>query len=320
VFGPTHIQEQNRITIGLSQTFEGKYRWKPPEGDSAAAVRDTTENDPDQPRRIPQAPRVMLLALNTDAVVYDFVEARKGYGVQTAQISNSINSDLLRGLQFSVTHDLFRELPLADGAPLGTRQKREFAPHLSSVSTSFSLTGSSWLFRVLGLSGGPEAPPATGSTPTPVPEQVQPGPETVGAAGPSNLGLMGPREGAPVGQTPRGPVGSWNASFNYTMFRAREEEAAGQSNQMVTANLMFQPTENWNVSWRTGYSFTQKQFTDHVLTLTRAMHDWDANFDFVKAQNGNFSFQFRVALRANPDLKFDYEQRDNSRRQFSSSR
>ncbi len=36
----------------------------------------------------------------------------------------------------------------------------------------------------------------------------------------------------------------------------------------------------------------------------------DAIFDFVKAQNGNFSFQFRVHLRANPDLKIDYEQRD----------
>jgi hypothetical protein len=47
-----------------------------------------------------------------------------------------------------------------------------------------------------------------------------------------------------------------------------------------------------------------------VLTLTRSLHDWDANFDFVKAQNGNFSFQFRVALRANQDIKLDYEQRD----------
>jgi hypothetical protein len=40
------------------------------------------------------------------------------------------------------------------------------------------------------------------------------------------------------------------------------------------------------------------------------LHDWDANFDFVKAQNGNFSFQFRVHLRANPDIKLDYSQSD----------
>jgi hypothetical protein len=82
--------------------------------------------------------------------------------------------------------------------------------------------------------------------------------------------------------------------------------------QMVLANVMFQPTQSWNVSWNTGYSFTESKFTDHMLTLTRMLHDWDANFDFVKAQNGNFSFQFRVALRANQDIKFDYQQRTNN--------
>ena len=100
--------------------------------------------------------------------------------------------------------------------------------------------------------------------------------------------------------------------MNYTLYRPRTSEGSNseQENQMVTANVMFQPTESWNVAWNTGYSFTVGDFTDHVLTLTRAMHDWDAHFDFVKAQNGNFAFQFRVQLRANPDLKFDYEQRD----------
>jgi hypothetical protein len=64
------------------------------------------------------------------------------------------------------------------------------------------------------------------------------------------------------------------------------------------------------VQWNTGYNFSQGEFTDHILTLTRQLHDWDANFDFVKTQTGNFSFQFRVHLRANPDIKLDYEQRD----------
>jgi hypothetical protein len=109
--------------------------------------------------------------------------------------------------------------------------------------------------------------------------------------------------------SPRGAVGTWNASFNYTLFRPRNA-AAGQTNQMVTSNFSFQPTENWTVRWSTGYSVTTKEFTDHVLTLTRRLHDWDANFDFLKAQNGNFSFQFRVHLRANPDVKLDYSQND----------
>jgi hypothetical protein len=98
------------------------------------------------------------------------------------------------------------------------------------------------------------------------------------------------------------------------MFRPRPVEGANGfsagENQMLTGSLSFQPTLNWNVQWNTGYNFSQGEFTDHILTLTRQLHDWDANFDFVKTQTGNFSFQFRVHLRANPDIKLDYEQRD----------
>jgi hypothetical protein len=78
---------------------------------------------------------------------------------------------------------------------------------------------------------------------------------------------------------------------------------------MLTSNFSYKPTEHWGLRWSTGYSFTTSQFTDHVLSLTRTLHDWDASFDFIKAQNGNFSFMFRVHLRANPDIKVDYSQR-----------
>jgi hypothetical protein len=314
VFGASQIAKQNRISIGLSQTIEGKYLEKSdPARDSAAAAAapiDTTSTDPNNPRRLPQARPLSLLSINTDAVVYDFVQADSGFGIQTTSITNSINSDLLRGLQLSITHDLFRNS--TDSVLPGRRPARDFAPHLDRVSASFSLSGSSWLFRALGLTGGPAAPPATGSTPTPVGEAPQSG-AGVTPGGPE-LGLLGSRSRPQPAETPRGPVGSWNASFNYTLTRPRDATGASNENQMVTGNLSFQPTENWNVHWNTGYSFTSKKFTDHVLTLTRVMHDWDANFDFVKAQNGNFSFQFRVALRANPDVKFDYQQRDNARR------
>ncbi|MEX2281250.1 MAG: putative LPS assembly protein LptD [Gemmatimonadota bacterium] len=318
VFLATQIAEQNRLTIGLNQTIEGKRRASTESTRDTSAMAqdsmpsDTVPSDPDQPRRLPQSNVLTLLSLNTDAVVYDFVQADSGFGIQTTQISNSINSDLLRGLQLSVTHDLFRNFPIDSGAPAGTRAEREFAPHLNRLSASFSLSGSSWLFRALGLTGGPEAPAAAGSTPTPVPEAPQAG-AGITPGGPE-LGLLGSQNRLSATETPRGPVGSWNASFSYTMIRPRKEAINEIENQMVTANVSFQPTEMWNLHWNTGYSFTTKTFTDHVLTLTRAMHDWDANFDFVKAQNGNFSFQFRVALRANPDVKFDYRQRDNTRR------
>jgi lipopolysaccharide transport LptD-like protein len=316
VFGPSQIGEQNRLTIGLSQTIEGKFREDKTSSDSAAVDPTATPTDPSEPRRLQQGRRITLLSLNTDAVVYDFVQARDGFGVQTTQISNSINSDLLRGLQLSVTHQLFRDLPLPEGAPTGTRADRVFKPHLSNVNASFSLNGDSWLFRALGLGRAATAKPAVDSTtaapPTGAPAQTG---ALVGAPG---LGMFG-TSGQPVAQAPRNPAGAWNASFNYTLFRPRDALTEGnqlftasQGNQMVSASVMFQPTANWNVSWNTGYSFTDQRFTDHMLTLTRSLHDWDANFNFVKAQNGNFSFVFHVALRANPDLKFDYRQRANS--------
>lgn len=304
--------ESNTITIGINQTFEGKYREAPGRADARAdsAAADSMSADPTKPRRIPQAQKVTILSLNTDAVVYDFVTARElGRGVRTESITNSINSDLLRGLQLSVTHDLFRE-----DDPLVQDSKRDFDPHLQRISASFSLSNSSWLFRALGLTRKSDAPPQTGSAETPTPNQAQGGP----APGPE-YGIIGNRDRDNQRQLPqaRGSVGTWNASFNLSIERPREaaaSEIARDGNEMVTSNFSFQPTQMWNVRWSTGYSFSEKEFTDHILTFTRQMHDWDANFDFVKAQNGNFSFQFRVSLRANPDIKFDYHQRSNIQR------
>ncbi|MCI0433119.1 MAG: hypothetical protein L0271_05635 [Gemmatimonadetes bacterium] len=332
VFRIGEIQEQNRLTIGLSQTFEARMRQStdttdrpapagplPPgraqPGDTTGLTRaDTTglpsATDPNAPRRRETVRPINLLSISTDAVVYDFVRAREdGEGIQTLEIGNSIQSDLLRGLQFSFAHDLFEEIQ-ADSAA-GIEKGRRFAPHLSRVSASFSLSADSWLARKLGLGRSAEqqqqdqatrqqaaADSAARADSARVPEVTRSN---------ADFGVLG--RGAQREAAPRQPAGTWNASFNYTMFRPREGEG-GLENQMLTASLSFQPTLNWGVHWNTGYNFTEGEFTDHILTLTRQLHDWDANFDFVKAQNGNFSFQFRVQLRANPDIKLDYEQRD----------
>jgi hypothetical protein len=321
--GMSTVRERNVITIGINQTFEGKRRPRAQADapgvsplDSAAAVVDTTSADTaGGPRRLPQgeAP-VILLSINTDAVVYDFVAAREGKGIQTTQISNSLQSDLFRNLQLRFTHDLWqttRGTPAgSDGTP-AVPDRREFKPHLSNVSAAFTLTSDSWLFRLLGLGqargastqqAGEVGPPGGGET--------QAGPAIDRTR--SENGLVGTRRRDPIGQS-RGAMGSWNASLSYTMNRPRPETVgqfdAGE-NQMVTGTFSFQPTENWTLNWNTGYNITVGGFTDHMLTLSRRLHDWDANFDFAKVQNGNLSFQFRVALRANPDIKLDYEQHD----------
>jgi hypothetical protein len=327
VFTIRDIREQNRLTVSLSQTFEAKMREREaPAGgqpgiggrDSVRGAADTLRAGPDTaqaapdttsgPRRKQTAQPVTVLSITTDAVVYDFVQAREeNEGFQTTELGHSIQSDLLRGLQVSFAHDLFRRVPTDTLG--GTR--REFDPHLSRVTASFSLSSDSWLARIFGLgrrAGGEQRPAeaeaearARARGDTAIVPQVQRTDAEFGLLGASRQ----PQQAQPIGN-----AGTWNASLNYTLSRPRSEQAGGLENQMLTAQVSFQPTTNWGLRWNTGYSFTQSEFTDHILTLTRTLHDWDANFDFVKAQNGNFSFQFRVSLRANPDIKMDYEQRE----------
>ncbi|HEX6693709.1 MAG TPA: putative LPS assembly protein LptD [Longimicrobiales bacterium] len=312
--GLDNIRERNRISIGLSQTFEGKVR---EELDSAALARQQAVSDTATgPTRRAGSRTIMLLSIATDAVAYDFVRAREtGDGIETASIGNILQSDLIRGLQLRFTHDLFRTAPLPEGAPPGTVADRTFAPHLSKVSANMSVNSGSWLFRKLGLGrtdsvttrpgdiGSPETPPAEGGVAV---DRTR-----------EEFGMVGTRRNTAVG-APAGQTGSWTASLDYTLIRPRNDGAAAvgafgtQEDQRIGGNLTFYPTENWTAQWRSNYSLTTGGFTDQFLTLTRRLHDWDANFDFVKAQNGNFSFQFRVNLRANPDVKLDYSQNDFS--------
>jgi hypothetical protein len=319
VFGSSsQIRAQNRLALSFNQTFEAKMRDTRPDSARATGIaeQDSTSATLDSPRRLPQARKIMLLSVQTSAVTYDFVpvpdslRARFGrdrYGLETTSLSNSVNSDLLRGFQLSFTHDLFRTA--TEGTGTEVRETRDFQPHLSNVSASFSISGDSWLFRTLGLRGrATQAPRPDTTTPGNVPQG--------GTIAPAELG---PGLGGLIGRNtpssrPTGPGGAWTASLNYTLLRPRRaegQEAVGlRNNQMVQGSFNFKPTQNWSVHWNTAFSFTDKEFSDHILTLTRDLHDWEAHFDFVRAQNGNFSFQFRVNLRANPDIKFDYEQRD----------
>jgi hypothetical protein len=70
--------------------------------------------------------------------------------------------------------------------------------------------------------------------------------------------------------------------------------------------INFHLTPKWAASWRTSYDFVQGDFASHEVMLQRDLHDWRAVFSFTKSPNGNFAFNFFIALKAQPDLKFDY--------------
>ena len=54
------------------------------------------------------------------------------------------------------------------------------------------------------------------------------------------------------------------------------------------------------------HMLVQNDFASHVVSLQRELHDWNAIFAFTQSPNGNFAFSFYVSLKAQPDLKFDY--------------
>jgi hypothetical protein len=77
--------------------------------------------------------------------------------------------------------------------------------------------------------------------------------------------------------------------------------------QNVTSALSFNITENWAAQWSTQYDVTRARFSSQQIGLQRSLHDWNAVFSFTQAPNGNFAFNFFIALKAQPDLKFNYD-------------
>lgn len=296
VFGET-TRATNALQISFSQTFEGK---RPVEesADSVAAPASDDEARSGEPRRLPGQQPVRLLSITTSAIAYDFERASRGEdGLTTTSISNSIASDLLRNLSLNVTHSLFRPI---DGSE-ATAADRAFDLHLERVNARFGVSGESWLFRWLRIGGESETETAseaaldTVDTDQLLPESTR---GMVPGAG-SSRGMQG------MGRV--GSTGSWRADFDYSLQRPRDP--LQDQNQMVSASMAFQPTANWSVGWQTGYSISDSEFQNNALTLTRALHRWQADFRVLRAQNGNFSFEFEARLSDLPDLRIPYDQR-----------
>jgi len=300
------FQTQNVLTLGISQTFEAKVHEPEPErspqdtaaadttagtargdttaradttatADTTAVPGDTTAGPPPSGPRGPPAPapgsrekKVTILAINTTTPLrLDFAAKSRGEPlVQTEQISNSVSSDLIRGFSLNMTHALFE----------GTGASRRFAPYLTRLNASFSISSGTSLGSIFGLGGGGGgAPPRSQRTP----------------------------EGT---QETRG--GPWNLSMSYSLNRSRPGDfGSGNSNSTLQWSLSLQPTPNWRVNWSSSYSFTDHQFAQQTVDLTRTLHRWQASFHFTKSPNGNFLFDLQVSLTDVPQLHVNYDQR-----------
>lgn len=329
VFGSAVQQPRNVLTFGFNQTFEAKRRPRTDstrlaaegeavEADGAPGVPGGGEPalgdvDEDGFRRPPRDEIITLLALRTSSVTYDFVADSSGRfvdGFSTTQLTNNITSDYLRGLTINMAHDLFER----SRDPVTGIETKRFAPQLQSLNFAFSLNNNSSLFRWLGLGGG-----GTGAASRENPAEQMAGPDGEMGMEPDPLGLqssgrtdeasivpgMGLRGGRGQGMG-GGAVGQWSANFSYALNRPR---ASGNPSQMLQMNVQLQPTTKWQMSWRTAFDLEANSFADHSIGLTRELHRWQANFDFVQTATGNWSFRFEVRLMDNQELKFDYQQR-----------
>jgi hypothetical protein len=70
----------------------------------------------------------------------------------------------------------------------------------------------------------------------------------------------------------------------------------------------FNLTPKWAAQYSTTYDAVRGQFAAQTVSLQRELHDWRAIFNFTQAPNGNFAFSFFIALKAQPDLKFNFDQ------------
>ncbi|HEX8904116.1 MAG TPA: putative LPS assembly protein LptD, partial [Longimicrobiaceae bacterium] len=299
VFGPFSARAVNQIDVGLNQTFEAKVRApRPVRGDSARDTANAAGN-----RAAPeQARKITLLAINTNAIAYQFVGSNRFHERWlTPDLSTTLRTDLLGGMQFTMSHSLFdQRIVVADSGRTELKRGR-FSPFLTSFSTGFTLGQNSALFRWLGF--------ARSSEEQRVPERGQ----TPDAAGrPPETPIGGANA---TGNNQQAGGGPWSLGITYSLTRSRRSPVDSVppllrtgSNSQIGGRLTFQPTRNWAVSWQTQYSTTTGEFAAHTINLKRDLYRWQANFDYNLAPNGNTSFAFSVHLIDLPDLKADYHE------------
>ncbi|MBK7595828.1 MAG: twin-arginine translocase subunit TatC [Gemmatimonadetes bacterium] len=292
-------------SFSLSQNLEVKL--KRSAADSAAA--DTTGGKLASASATPERQPISVLTLTTSSIGYDFEQAKEPgrTGWVTPALTNSLQSQLVPGFQLSLTHDLWKGRVGYDTAT--------FEPFLSNVQANLALSSST--FRSIGALFGlaSKGPTRTNAPPplTPVgPRRFRPGAfSSFDAAAPTggrgltasltwSLSRQRPTGGATVVDPvdPNDPFGSIPIIL----------PGLSTTQSSIGLNTSFSPTAFWSVTWSTQYNATLGRFESQQVQLTRDLHDWRAQFNFVKNANGNYALYFSVFLLSLPDLKFDYNQ------------
>ena len=288
--------------------------------------------------------KIRLLTINTSPIDYDFVVAARThrFGVTNNAFSYNLQSDLLPGFDFSSNYSLFQGDPLSDSAkfkpfrtgltatftigknsnPFKTLQRIFGGAQADTTPVGANLNG----YGMNGSSNGQginDLPATAGSVGSRYPYAIN------GNAGwnlsvsftesqsrpvsGTNVRVVDPRA---ICATYTDPIRQQQCLQNPPVQADSAGSLLGGSTIYVSpkqstlrGNLSFHITPRWSMQWTTGYDFALHQFSDHVVSLQRDMHDWRAIFAFTQAPNGNFSFNFYISLIAEPNLKFNFDKR-----------
>jgi hypothetical protein len=315
---------QNMLTFGLSQVFEAKLQ------SPADSVPGAGE-------------KIKLLQLDFSSVAYDFERKRAGAsGITTSSFSVSGRSDLLPGLSARVGYSLFEGNPISDTARFDP-YRTDISIDMSIGADNHPFSA---LTRIFGQAVPPTEDDTLAGLADPdsagQPSALAQGAQIAGTSGSRNpMGIsvgrgwqaslqFSTRRSRPV----RGEnieifdpeVQCARFSQDPILFRrcqdlalsARDSALQTIEGGVITqfpptstlrGNFTFNLTPKWAVQWGTGYDFQRSEFADHTVTLQRDLHDWRAIFAFTQAPNGNFAFNFFIALKAAPDIRFDYNRR-----------
>jgi hypothetical protein len=316
---------QNRMTLGLSHSLEAK-------------LRTTDTSSTVEPKKI------KILSMNFSPLSYDFERARKTgrSGMVTDNFTSDFTTDLLPGFRGSVGYSLYQGNVMSDSARFKPFRERIDASF--TVNSQSGIFGA--LSRVFGravpqknpqierVEGSPDDAMANRVASTPVAGITSRNsqfsvPATQGWQ--ATLTFSSTRQRPPTGEgnfVNEDPAANCLfAQANPIIYQQCIEAEIANSNgglgvppitsggafiitpprENLNSQMSFHITPKWSGSWGTNYDFEAKKFGSHQVSLQRELHDWRAIFAFTQAPNGNFAFNFFIALNAEPDLKFNYD-------------
>jgi len=322
---------QNRVMFGLNQTFEGKLR---------TADKDSTAQA--DAKKV----KLVSLSMSPLVWDFEKAKKTKS-GFATDRVTFNVNSGLLPGFNFDVGYSLFQGSVLSDTAKFDPyRETMGASMTLTGQSAVFRWIGRVLGGQVPDEKPVPGAPGQEGNAQgamagsgfagtqqvagTAMRQQMQvvdagrgfqasitfsanrqrPPTEGSRVVQYDPTAQCEPLKGNPLQYDDCVRAAQAAPPVDYTKYSAT---TAGGSffvvppQTSVNWRTSFDLTPKWSAQWSTSYDVVRHEFASHQVTLQRDLHDWRAMFGFTQAPNGNFAFTFYVSLKAEPDLKFNYD-------------